>query len=94
MAAVTSSKVYDFPDAVRRVLRSNSTAEGGLIGSSGLAWVFSRKELLLWMYDEGSAARVHVQSLPYPSDKKHFVSLAIHEVGPHLSVYQGVQLTE
>jgi hypothetical protein len=80
MAASPPSKIYAFPEAVASLLKSNAGAEGGLDGSSGLAWAFSRKELLIWMYDEAEAASMHTRSLPYTSDKKHFVSIALHKV--------------
>lgn len=78
--AASASQSHAFPAAVAAVLKSHSGAEGAVDGGTGLAWVFSKKELLVWMYDEGPDAEVHNRTLPYTSSRRHFVSFALHEV--------------
>lgn len=78
--ASSASHTHAFPSAVAAVLKSHSGAEGSVDGATGLAWVFSKKDLYVWMYDEGRDAEVHVRTLPYSSTRRHFVSMALHEV--------------
>ncbi len=82
--AASSSRSHAFPAAVAAVLKSHGGAEGAVDGSSGLAWVFSKKDLFVWMFDEGSDAEVHKRTLPYTSSRRHFVSFALHEVSVHI----------
>ena len=49
-------------------------------GASGLAWAFSRKELHVWRYADGAEAIVSTRTLPYPSSRRHLVSLVAAEV--------------
>lgn len=78
--AASASRSHVFPAAVVAVLKSHSGAEGAVDGSTGLAWVFSKKDLLVWMYDEGQDAEVHKRTLPYTPSRRHFVSFALHKV--------------
>ncbi|BDA43944.1 Nuclear pore complex protein NUP133 [Coccomyxa sp. Obi] len=84
--ASSASQTHAFPPAVAAVLKSHSGAEGSVDGATGLAWVFSKKDLYVWMYDEGRDAEVHVRTLPYSSTRRHFVSMALHESPARLSV--------
>ena len=83
--ASSASQTHALPPAVAVVLKSHRGAEGCVDGATGLAWVFSKKDLFVWMYDEGRDAEVHVRTLPYSSTRRHFVSMVLHEVRDILS---------
>lgn len=83
--AASANQSHALPPAVAAVLKSHSGAEGSVDGATGLGWVFSKKDLYVWMYDEGRDAEVHVRTLPYSSTRRHFVSTALHEVRDMLS---------
>lgn len=78
--AAFSSQAYALPAFVAAALKSHSGAEGAVDGSTGLAWLFSKKDLLVWRYDEGAAAEVHMRTLPYTSSRRHVVAIAIDQV--------------
>ena len=72
--------VHDVPPTVAALLKSHGSAEGAVDGATGLAWLFSKKDLHVWRYADGPAAIVSTRTLPYPSSRRHFVSLVAAEV--------------
>ena len=79
-AGAMTRVMHAFPLSVAALLKSHASAEGAVDGATGLAWAFSRKELHVWRYTDGPAAIVFTRTLPYPSSRRHFVSLVAAEV--------------
>ena len=75
-----ASHAHAFPPAVAALLKAHSSAEASVDAATGLAWAFSRRELLVWRWSEGRSAAVVTRTLPYLSSRHHFVALIGHEV--------------
>ena len=74
----SQKQTHALPAALAALLGSQGSLEAALDGEH--AWVFTKKELFLWRYADGSSAQVHSRALPYISAGHHFVSITPAQV--------------